>query len=101
MYCVTVLYPNDPDGHFDFAYYRDSHIPMMLELLGDNVLSTEVRRGIQAVDGSRAPYLCLLNTHIRSPEQFAQVMAEHSEKVLGDIPNYTNLQPIIQIDETL
>lgn len=101
MYCVTVLYPNQPGGHFDFAYYRERHIPMMLELLGDNVLSTQVRRGIQAVDGSSAPYLCLLNTHIRSPEQFAQVMAEHSERVLGDIPNYTNLQPIIQIDEIL
>jgi uncharacterized protein (TIGR02118 family) len=101
MYCVTVLYPNEPGGRFDFAYYCDRHIPMMLELLGDNVLSTEVRRGIQAVDGSSAPYLCLLNTRIRSPELFAQVMAEHSEKVLGDIPNYTNLQPIIQIDETL
>ena len=101
MYCVTVLYPNEPGGHFDFAYYRDNHIPMMLELLGDNVLSTEVRRGIQAVDGSSAPYLCLLNTHIRSAEQFAQVMTEHREKVLGDIVNYTNLQPIIQIDEML
>ena len=101
MFCVTVLYPNQADGHFDFAYYRDRHIPMMLDLLGDNVLSTELRRGIQAVDGAKAPYLCLLNTHIRSPERFAQVMAEHSDRVLGDIPNYTNLQPIIQIDEIL
>ena len=101
MYCVTVLYPNEPGGHFDFAYYRDCHIPRMLDWLGDNVLSTAVRRGIQAVDGSSAPYLCLLNTHIRSAEQFAQVMTEHREKVLGDIVNYTNLQPIIQIDEML
>ena len=101
MFCVTVLYPNQADGHFDFAYYRDRHIPMMLDLLGDNVLSTELRRGIQAVDGAKAPYLCLLNTHIRSAEQFAQVMTEHREKVLGDIVNYTNLQPIIQIDEML
>ncbi|MHA6494894.1 EthD family reductase [Pseudomonas borbori] len=101
MYCVTVLYPNQPDCRFDFAYYRDRHIPMMLELLGDNVLRTELRRGLQAVDGSAAAYLCLLNTHIRSPEAFAQVMSEHREWVLSDIPNYTDLQPIIQIDEIL
>ncbi|HLA31559.1 MAG TPA: EthD family reductase [Pseudomonas sp.] len=101
MYCVTVLYPNAPDARFDFDYYRNRHIPMMLELLGANVLSTEVRRGLQAVDGSPAAYLCLLNTKIRSPEQFARVMAEHQELVLGDLPNYTNLQPIIQIDELL
>lgn len=101
MYCVTVLYPNTPDAQFDFAYYRDQHIPMMLQLLGDNVLSTELRRGLQAVDGSQAPYLCLLNTHIRSLQQFTQVMSEHSAQVLGDIVNYTNLQPIIQIDEIL
>lgn len=101
MYCVTVLYPQQPDGHFDFTYYRDHHLPMMLELLGDNVLGMELRRGVQAVDGSPAPYLCLLNTHIRSPEKFASVMAQNTERVLGDIPNYTNLQPTIQIDEIL
>lgn len=101
MYCVTVLYPNQADGHFDFTYYRDKHLPMMLEMLGDNVVSMQLRRGMHAVDGSPAPYLCLLNTHIRSPEQFAQVMTDNSTRVLGDIPNYTNLQPIIQIDEVL
>ncbi|MBB6342940.1 uncharacterized protein (TIGR02118 family) [Pseudomonas fluvialis] len=101
MYCVTVLYPNQADGHFDFTYYRDRHLPMMLALLGDNVVSLQLRRGMQAVDGSPAPYLCLLNTQIRSPEHFASVMAANSERVLGDIPNYTNLQPIIQIDEIL
>jgi hypothetical protein len=74
---------------------------MMLQLLGDNVLSTELRRGLQAVDGSKAPYLCLLNTHIRNLQQFTQVMNEHSAQVLGDIANYSNLQPIIQIDEIL
>ncbi|MFT5782044.1 MAG: hypothetical protein ACI9EB_001418 [Pseudomonas sp.] len=101
MYCVTVLYPNLADGHFDFAYYRDKHIPMMLELLGDNVVRTELCRGLQAVDGSPAADLCLLSTHIHSAEQFASVMVLNSQRVLGDIPNYTNLQPIIQIDKIL
>lgn len=101
MYCVTVLYPNQPDAHFDFDYYRDRHIPMMLRLLGDNVQRLELRRGLQSVDGGTAPYLCLLNTHIRSVEAFTQVMTEQADRVLGDIPNYTNLQPLIQVDQLL
>jgi uncharacterized protein (TIGR02118 family) len=101
MYCVTVLYPSAPEGHFDFDYYRDIHIPMMVELLGDNVLRVEVRRGVQAVDGTPAPFHCLLNTHIRSAEQFQAVMQANAELVAADIPRYTNLQPVIQIDEIL
>jgi hypothetical protein len=50
---------------------------------------------------AKPPYLCLLNTHTRSLQQFTQVMNEHRAQVLGDIANYSNLQPIIQIDETL
>lgn len=101
MYCVTVLYPNQPDAHFDFDYYRDQHLPMMRRLLGDNILQMELRRGLQAVDGGAAPYLCLLNTQIRSAEAFTRVMTEQAELVLGDIPNYTNLKPLIQIDQLL
>ncbi|MET1079288.1 MAG: EthD family reductase [Pseudomonas sp.] len=101
MYCVTVLYPNAADGHFDFDYYRNVHIPHMLELLGDNVQGMELRRGLQAVDGAPAVFHCLLNTHVRSAEDFQRVMADHADWVLADIPKYTNLQPIIQIDQVL
>lgn len=101
MYCVTVLYPRAENGHFDFDYYRNQHIPHILKLLGDNVQRMELRRGLQAVDGTPAPFHCLLNTHIRSAEQFQSVMAANADWVANDIPRYTNLQPIIQIDEIL
>ena len=61
----------------------------------------ELRRGLQAVDGTPAPFHCLLNTHILSAEQFQSVMAANADWVANDIPRYTNLQPIIQIDEIL
>ncbi|MGH8353624.1 MAG: EthD family reductase [Pseudomonas sp.] len=101
MYCVSVLYPNTPGGRFDFEYYRSQHLPMVLELLGDNVQRLELRRGLVALDGSPAAYLCLLNAQIRSKDDFLAVLNANAERVLGDLPNYTNLQPLIQVDEIL
>lgn len=101
MYSVTVLYPNTPGSHFDFAYYRDRHVPMMLHLLGDNVITHELRRGLRQLDGSAAPYQCVLNTRVHCLERFAAVMQEHAEQALGDVPNYTNVSPLIQLDEVL
>jgi len=28
-------------------------------------------------------------------------MAQHGAQIMGDIPNYTNIEPLIQIDEVL
>jgi hypothetical protein len=30
---------------------------------------------------------------------FQAAFAPHSKEIMGDIPNYTNLQPIIQVSE--
>jgi hypothetical protein len=33
--------------------------------------------------------------------EFQAVLSEHGEKIMADIPNYTNSQPILQFDEVL
>ena len=32
---------------------------------------------------------------------YENVFGQHREKILGDIPNYTNIRPIVQISEVV
>lgn len=94
---VTVIYPNKDGSKFDFDYYMQEHIPMVERLFGKSI---EVRRGISAPTGAPAPYVCIA-TIAANIAEFQAVFAQHGAEILGDIPNYTNVEPAVQFDEIL
>ena len=98
MQCVTVAYPNQADAKFDFDYYMKKHIPFVAGLVGKNI---EVRRGISTVAGAPVKFLCVATIPIDSVAAFRAILTQHGVKILADIPNYTNVEPIIQFDEIL
>ncbi|MGZ3303621.1 MAG: EthD family reductase, partial [Isosphaeraceae bacterium] len=49
--------------------------------------------------GSPAPDLALGHLFFESVEAFQTTFDPHAQVMLGDIPNYTNTQPIIQVIE--
>jgi uncharacterized protein (TIGR02118 family) len=49
--------------------------------------------------GSPAPYLAVGHLMFDSVEAFQTAFEPHAQEIMGDIPNYTSLQPIIQISE--
>jgi uncharacterized protein (TIGR02118 family) len=98
MRFVTVAYPNQSGAKFDFDYYMQKHIPMVASLLGTSI---EVSKGIGTPTGEPVASLCVARIHIRSIEEFSAAMAKHGAQIIGDIPNYTNIQPTLQIDEAL
>ena len=101
MFCVSIAYSNQEGGKFDFAYYTKQHIPMVTRFLGSNAIRSEVRKGVSAPDGSAAAFICLANFWVKSVEEFQATLAKHGAEIMGDVPNYTNLQPILQVDEVL
>ena len=98
MKCVTVLYPNKEGAKFDFDYYMKKHIPMVSELSGKGI---DVQRGLLSPMGSSLAFVCTARLWIDSVEHFQALMKQHGGKILADIPNYTNIEPILQIDEVL
>ncbi len=94
---VTVIYANKEGGEFDFDYYMQEHIPMVERLVGKSI---EVRRGISTATGAPAPYVCIA-TIAANIAEFQAVLAQHGAEILGDIPNYTNIEPAVQFDEIL
>jgi uncharacterized protein (TIGR02118 family) len=98
MQRVTVAYPNKTDAKFDFDYYMKKHIPFVAGLVGKSI---EVGRGISSATGSPAAFVCVAAIPIDSVAKFQAMFSQHGAQILADIPNYTNIEPIIQFDEIL
>jgi|SRR5688572_25749505 uncharacterized protein (TIGR02118 family) len=99
MIKVSVLYPNDPGSRFDMAYYCDRHIPMVRAKLGAACKGAAVEEGLAGAEpGSRAAFSALGHLYFDSVEAFQAAFGPHANAIIGDIPNYTNVQPIIQIN---
>jgi len=99
--CLTVLYPWQSDARFDFDYYQKKHLVMLADLYGKAVGKMQVRKGLRKGDGSPPAYIASVTIEIPSMEAFEAAGKEHFPKLLADIPNYTNLTAVAQIEEIL
>jgi len=102
MIKVSVLYPNGEGKHFDIDYYCNKHLPMAGGLLGDAVKGATVEKGIAGgAPDSQATYAAMGNLYFESMDSFQSSFGPNAEAIMGDIPNYTNIEPIIQISEVI
>ena len=102
MIDVTVLYPNNNDAKFDFAYWTGTHFPLLSRELGDALKGASAERGLAGgAPGSAAPWIAIARLRFDSVETFQMAFAGHAAAIMSDIPNYTNITPTIQISEIL
>jgi uncharacterized protein (TIGR02118 family) len=100
MIKVSVLYPNTPGARFDMSYYVKKHMPMVREKCGPACHSIAAEGGVSGGEpGSKAPYIAAGHLTFDSVAAFEKAFGPHATEILGDIPNYTNTQPVIQIAE--
>jgi uncharacterized protein (TIGR02118 family) len=100
MVKVSVLYPKQPDTTFNMSYYLNHHIVMVRRLLGARLKGVAVEEGISGAEpGSSASYAAMGHLLFESVDDFQSSFGPHAKAIVGDIPNYTNSQPIIQISE--
>jgi uncharacterized protein (TIGR02118 family) len=97
---VSVFYPKTEDSKFDMDYYCNSHIPMVQGKLGDACKSVAVEEGLAGgAPGAPLTYAAMGHLYFDSAEAFQNAFGPHAEAIMGDIPNYTNVEPVIQISE--
>ena len=102
MVLVSAMYPNEPGSRFDQDYYLQKHIPMVRERWSPMGLEDlRLVRGVVAGDGSPAPYKVIALLTFRSLQDFQKAAEAHIQEILGDGPNFTNVQPVVQINEEL
>jgi len=100
MIKVSVLYPNTEGSKFDMDYYCRSHIPMVREKLGAACKGAAVEHGMSgATPGSRPGFIAMGHLYFESVEEFQTAFGPHAQVIMADIPNYTDIQPTIQISE--
>jgi uncharacterized protein (TIGR02118 family) len=100
MIKVSVLYPSGAGSTFDMDYYLNRHIPMVLAKLGQACKSAAVEQGLGGVTpGSPPAFNAMGHLYFDSVEAFQAAFGPHAGEIMGDIHNYTNVQPTIQVSE--
>ena len=100
MIKVSVFYPNEEGKRFDMGYYCNKHIPLVQQILGAACKRVAVEQGLGGAEsGSRATYVAMGHLYFDSVEAFQTAFGPHAEAIMGDIPNYTDTQPTVQLSE--
>ena len=99
MVVLSVLYPATAGARFDQAYYDATHAPLVLDAFGSTGLTDlKVFKGLSAVDGGPAPFVLMAHLTFESPEALAASMGgPRAPEVLGDVANFTDIAPVIQV----
>ena len=104
MIKISILYPSNPSARFDMGYYIDTHMPLSIGLLSAHpgFKGVSVERGLGgAVPGTDAAYIVMCHFLFNSAEDFMAAFMPHAAVLQGDMSNYTDIEPIIQISEVL
>ena len=94
MFRVSVLYPKSEGSTFDMDYYRNKHVALVNRVIGPERFEVD-----RAVDG---PFMAVGHLYFASQEALQAGMGSPDVgEAMADVPNYTNVEPQIQISEIL
>ncbi len=98
---VTVMYPDTPGSKFDMDYYRDKHGPLVQKLWGPHGLTgLKVLKGLATPDpATPPPYRIMALVGFESLGHFQAAVKAAGKEVMGDIANFTDAPPHIQIND--
>jgi uncharacterized protein (TIGR02118 family) len=84
-------------------YYASKHMPLVKSLYGENVKIISIDKGLaNGVPNAPVPFLAVGYLYFDSMASLQAAMGSSaSAKLMADIPNFTNTQPIIQINEVV
>ena len=100
MIKVSVLYPKNDSSSFNMEYYCNNHIPMVRDKLGAALKNVAVDGGLGGGSPDSPPlYAAMGHLYFDSVDDFQTAFGPHAEAIMADIPNYTNVEPQIQVSE--
>jgi uncharacterized protein (TIGR02118 family) len=99
--CMTILYENGDGVSFDFDYYENTHMPLIMSRYGDSIGRFELRRGQPGADGARPPYIATVSIWIADGAAFDAAAEQHQAGLRADVPKFTNARLIAQRDRVV
>jgi uncharacterized protein (TIGR02118 family) len=92
MIRVSVTYPKGEGSTFDHDYYASSHVPLCVSTWSP--ASASIDKGING------PNVAAVHLVFDSMEAMQAAMASpKTADIMADVPNYTNITPVMQISE--
>ena len=101
-YKISILYPHEEGKHFDMDYYSQKHMPMVASLFGDKLKHYFIHQGISGrTPNDPMTYVAIGGFYFEKLSDYKESFGPNAEKIRGDIPNYTNIRPIVQISQVI
>lgn len=104
MFNISSIYQKKEGFTFDFDYYLNKHMPRSIELLSaaKGFRGVSVERGIELAEPKiESSFVAMCHYYFDTLEDFMAAFGPHAEELQGDIANYTNIAPTIQINEVV
>ena len=103
MATLSVCYPRSAGATFDYDYYQTKHLPLVLQRWADvGLTGGEALLGKASPDGSESPFLAIGIIHFESRARLdAALTGEHAAEIIGDIRTFTNVEPLLQVNERI
>jgi uncharacterized protein (TIGR02118 family) len=96
---VSVIYPKTETSRFDHDYYVHKHLPLVQRTYGmHGMLSLKVLRGTSSLGGGPIYELIAL-LEFADMDSFLKAAGAHSDEVMGDVPHFTDIRPLVQFNE--
>ena len=100
MIQVAVQYPRTEGARFDMDYYVNKHIPMVSERCGDALKGATILEGLSGgMGGKPSANIASVLLTFDSIDTFSAAMGPHMPEIMGDIPNYTDITPVLEISQ--
>jgi len=101
MFRLNVAYPAAAAAKFDFDYYVTKHMPLIMSLVGESAVRFEAAKGLAGAGGAPAPYVATGQVYLTNLAGLQAAFASHMPEILADIAKYTNIAPIVNVEEML
>lgn len=103
MILLTALYPKTADSRFDMDYYLNTHTPLVRERLTPMGLTgIDLEEGLAGgAPDSPASYTLIGRLKFNTIDELQAAVVAHGPELMGDIANFTDVQPLMQISRIM
>ena len=91
MYCLTVSYPKTENDHFDFDYYKNSHLALVKSKFSPLGLQHIVlKTNVGSKPGGDDQYFASVDLVFDSLDSMNAALASAGKEINEDVVNYTS-----------
>jgi uncharacterized protein (TIGR02118 family) len=102
MIKVSVMYANKPGVRFDHVYYRNRHLPLIKNRMGDGLKYYTIDKGLAGgAPNTPAELVAMCHLLCDTVGAYQSAFGPHAEEISRDIANFTDVTPVVQISEVV